>query len=110
MLHANASPMLEHLIFHFNGKEYIVFDALTFDEIGAITKMTVERNKKLKPLDAKSTRRYFEDTDKMIAALLRRCFHMTDKQIEDMGQMERRSLGSAFITFLATATDRFNRL
>lgn len=99
---------MEHLVFHFKGREYTVYDALSFDEIGAIIKMTGERNKKLKPLDAKSTRKYFEDTDKMVAALLRRCFHMTDRQIANMDQMERRSLGSAFIRFLAAATDRFN--
>jgi len=96
---------MEHLIFHHNGKEYVVYDALTADEIKAILKMGKERDRKLNPLNPKSTRKYFEDTDKMVAALLRRCFRMTDEQIEDIDQIERRSLASAFIIFLRSATN-----
>ncbi|AIC16582.1 hypothetical protein [Nitrososphaera viennensis] len=94
---------MEHIIFHHNGKEYAVYDALTLDEIKTIMKMSDERDRKLNPLNSKSTRKYFEDTDKMAAALLRRCFHMTDSQISDIEQIERRSLASAFIRFLRSA-------
>lgn len=96
---------LKHLTFHFGGKEYIIFDSLTYDEIRTITKMARDREKNLNPLNAKSTKRYFEDTDRMMATLLRRCFHLTDNQIAEMDQMELRSLGSAFIRFLVVANN-----
>lgn len=94
---------MEHLIFHFDGREYTIFDALTPEEVGAIIIMARERDKKLRPLDAKSTRRYFEDTDRMIATILRRCFHITDKT--GMDEMQRRHLVIAFIIFMASAND-----
>ncbi len=80
-----------------------MYDALTLDEIKTMMKMSDERDKKLRPLDIKSVNKYFEDTDKMVAALLRRCFRMTDDQISKMQQIERRNLASAFIRFLKTA-------
>ena len=94
---------MEQIIFHHNGREYPVHDALALDEIKTIMKMSDERDKKLRPLDAKSVNTYFNDTDKMVAALLRRCFHMTDDQVARMEQTERRNLASAFIRFLKTA-------
>jgi hypothetical protein len=94
---------MEHLIFHHNGREYTIYDALTFDEIRMIIKMSEERDRKLNPLNAKSARKYFDDTDRMAAAILRRCFRMTDGQIRDIEQTERRSLASAFIQFLRSA-------
>ena len=63
---------MEHLIFHHNGREYTVYDALTADEIRTIAVMGEERDRRLNPLNPKSTRKYFEDTDKMVAAILRR--------------------------------------
>jgi hypothetical protein len=93
-----------NLVFHFSGREYTIYNTLTFDEIGAFLEMANGRDRKLNPLDARSTKRYFEDTDKMVAAILRRCFRMTDGQIAEMDQSERRGLGSAFIKFLAAAT------
>ena len=94
---------MEHIIFHHNGREYTVYDALTNDELKTITRMNEERNKKLDALNAKSTKKYFEDTDRMVSTILRRCFHMTDVQIADMEQLERRNLAHAFIGFLAAA-------
>jgi hypothetical protein len=94
---------MEHIIFHHNGREYTIYDALTYDEIETIIKMSDERDRKLNPLNSKSTRKYFEDTDKMVAAILRRCFRMTDNQIKDLEQIERRDLASAFIKFLRSA-------
>ena len=96
---------MEHLIFHHNGREYTVYDTLTVDEIKAIMKMGQERDRKLNPLNAKSTRKYFEDTDKMVAATLRRCFKMTDKQISEIAEVERRNLASSFIKFLIYANN-----
>jgi hypothetical protein len=96
---------MEHLIFHHNGREYTIYDTLTVDEIRAIMKMGKERDRKLNPLNAKSTRKYFEDTDKMVAATLRRCFKMTDRQIADIDEVERRSLASSFIRFLSCANN-----
>jgi hypothetical protein len=101
----NTSMKLEHIVFHHSGREYIVYDVLTADEINAIKKMNQERDRKLNPLNAKSTRKYFEDTDKMVAATLRRCFKLTDKQIADIDEVERRSLASSFIRFLRTANN-----
>ena len=103
LLSNHTSSVMEHIIFHHNGKEYAIYDALTLEEIRTIIKMSDERDRKLKPLNAKSTRKYFEDTDKMVAAILRRCFHMTDSQISTIEQVERRSLANAFIEFLKSA-------
>ncbi|MEO9295312.1 MAG: hypothetical protein ABI347_06905 [Nitrososphaera sp.] len=94
---------MEHLIFHHNGREYMVYDMLTVDEIKAVVMMGKERDKKLNPLSQKSADKYFQDTDKMAAVILRRCFHMTDSQIAGIDQMERRDLASAFIRFLQSA-------
>jgi hypothetical protein len=94
---------MEHVLFHHNGREYSVYDALTLDELKTIIKMSDERDKNLRPLHPKSVNKYFEDTDKMVATLLRRCFHLTDDQISKMEQMERRNLASAFIRFLKSA-------
>ncbi|HEX2615749.1 MAG TPA: hypothetical protein VHL10_09660 [Nitrososphaera sp.] len=94
---------MERLIFHHGGKEYTIYDALTPDEIQTIMIMSEERNKKLDALNARSMKKYFEDTDKMVAIILRRCFHMTDSQIAGMEQLECRNLAHAFIRFIATA-------
>lgn len=96
---------VEHLIFHFDGKEYTVFEILRADEVGAVLRMAEERDRRLRPLDSRSARKYFEDRDAMIATILRRCFRMTDAQISAMDQMQRRRLGVAFILFLASAND-----
>ena len=96
---------MEHIVFHHNGREYIVYNALTSEEIKTTMKMSEERDKKLNPLNAKSTRKYFEDTDKMVVTILRRCFHMEDGQIGNMDEAERRSLAAAFIRFLARANN-----
>lgn len=99
---------MEHIVFHHGGREYTIYDSLTPDEIKATLRMADERDRKLNPLNPKSTRKYFEDTDRMVATILRKCFHMTDKQIEDMEEIERRSLASAFIKFLASANNLSN--
>ena len=100
---------MEHLIFHHNGREYTVYDALTPDEIAAIMTMNEERFRKLDALNSKSTKKYFQDTDKMVITILRRCFHMTDKQIADMGQIEARNLTASFIKFVAAANNFSNQ-
>src|SRR5437867_6434980 len=97
------SMKLEHLTFHHNGREYTIYDVLTLDEINAIIAMNQERDRKFNPFNAKSTRKYFDDTDKMIAAVLRRCFKMTDEQIANIETTERRYLASSFINFLKKA-------
>lgn len=94
---------MERLIFHHGGKEYTIYDALTPDEIRTILIMSEERNKKLDALNARSMKRYFEDTDKMVAIILRRCFHMTDDQVAAIEPTECRSLAHAFIRFIAKA-------
>ena len=96
---------MEHLIFHHNGREYTVYDALTSGEIAAIMTMNEERFRKLDALNSKSTKKYFQDTDRMVLTIQRRCFRMTDKQIAGMGQVEARSLTSAFIKFVAAANN-----
>lgn len=96
---------MDRLIFHHGGKEYTIYDALTPDEIRTILTMSEERNKKLDALNARSMKKYFEDTDKMVAIILRRCFHMTDDQIAGMEQLECRSLAHAFIRFIAAANN-----
>lgn len=94
---------MEHLIFHHNGREYTVYDALTNDELKTIMQMNEERTRKLDALNAKSTKKYFDDTDKLVSTVLRRCFHMTDSQVTSMEEPERRSLAHSFMRFLATA-------
>lgn len=94
---------MEHLIFHHNGREYTIYNALRADEITAILAMGEERDRRLNSLNHKSTRKYFEDTDKMVAAILRKCFQMTDRQISSLEESDRRSLVSAFIKFLRMA-------
>jgi hypothetical protein len=96
---------VEHVIFHHNGKEYAVYNALTIDEIGTITAMEAERSKKLDALNKKSMKRYFEDTDKMVMTILRKCFHLTDEQISSLDEVERRGLAHAFINFIAAANN-----
>lgn len=96
---------MEHLFFHHNGREYTVYDALTTDEIRTITIMGEERNRKLDALNAKSMKKYFEDTDKMVATILRRCFHMTDSQIAYLEEVERRNLVHSFVRFIAVANN-----
>ena len=91
------------MTFHHNGREYTIYDALTNDELKTIIRMNEERNKKLDSLNAKSTRKYFEDTDKLVSSVLRRCFQMSDSQIAGMEEPERRNLAHAFIKFLAAA-------
>jgi hypothetical protein len=100
---------MDHLIFHHGGREYAVYNALTSDEIGTILTMSNERNRKLDALNAKSMKKYFEDTDKMVAIILRRCFRMSDSQIADMEQTESRSLAHAFIRFIAAANNFTNQ-
>lgn len=102
-MHRALTVGVEHLIFHHDGKEYTVYDALKPDEIRMIITMGEERNKKLDALNAKSMKKYFEDTDKLVAIILRRCFRMTDSQISEMEQLERRNLAHAFIRFIAAA-------
>lgn len=101
----SITPALEHLIFHHGGREYTIHEALTADEIKTIIEMSEKRDKKLDPFNAKSTRKYFEDTDKMGSAVLRRCFGMSDNQIAGIEITQRRSLVSAFIRFLKTANN-----
>ena len=66
-------------------------------------RMNDERSRKLDALNAKSMRRYFEDTDKLVSTILRRCFRLTDGQIAALDEPERRNLAHAFIKFLVTA-------
>lgn len=99
------SSSLKTFIFHFDGKEYTVFDSLTVGEISIIIRMTKEREKNLNPFNARSVRGYFEDTDNLVAEILRRCFRMTDSQIAAIDQMERRRLGYALIGFLVAANN-----
>ena len=94
---------MEHVVFHHNGQEYTIYDALTNDELRTIMRMNDERSRKLDALNAKSMRRYFEDTDKLVSTILRRCFRLTDGQIAALDEPERRNLAHAFIKFLVTA-------
>jgi hypothetical protein len=94
---------VEHVIFHHNGREFTIYDALTSDELKTIMRMNDERNRKLDALNAKSMRRYFEDTDKMVLTILKRCFRLTETQIAAMEEPDRRNLAHAFVRFLATA-------
>lgn len=99
---------MEHIIFHHNGKEYKVYDALTIDEIKTVMIMEEERTKKLDPLNKKSVKKYFDDTDKMVLTVLRRCFRMTDNQISNIDEVERRNLANSFIQFIVIANN-FNQ-
>lgn len=96
---------MEHIIFHHDGKEYVVYDALTENEVKTIMAMEHERNRKLDALNKKSMKKFFEDTDRLVMTILKKCFHLTDKQIADLDQIERRSLAHAFIKFNATANN-----
>ncbi|HKZ61427.1 MAG TPA: hypothetical protein VJZ68_03285 [Nitrososphaera sp.] len=96
---------MEHITFHHNGREYVVYDALTADEIRVIMTMGEERDRKLNALNHKSTKKYFEDTDRLVATILGKCFRMTDEQIAKIEQLERRNLAHAFIRFLAVANN-----
>jgi hypothetical protein len=96
---------VEHIVFHHNGKEYTVYTALTADEIKTIMVMEEERSRKLDALNKKSVKRYFEDTDKMVTIILRRCFRMTDDQILGIEEVERRNLAHSFIHFIAVANN-----
>jgi hypothetical protein len=102
-IHSCNKRNVEHLTFHHNGREYTVYDALTNDELKTIVRMNEERNRKLDSLNAKSTRKYFEDTDKLVSSVLRRCFHFSDGQIAEMEEPERRNLAHSFIKFLVAA-------
>jgi hypothetical protein len=95
---------VKHITFH-HGREYIVYDSLTPEAIKAIQRMGAERHRKLNALSAKSTKKYFEDTDRMVETILRRCFRMTDWQIEQMDQHDRRILAHAFVKFLAATNN-----
>jgi len=96
---------VEHIVFHHHGKEYKVYDALTTDEIRTIMTMEEERNRKLDALNEKSMKKYFEDTDKMVMTILKRCFGMTDNQISEIEGTERRNLAHSFIRFIAVANN-----
>lgn len=96
---------MEHIVFHHHGKEYTIYDALTVDEIKTIMTMENERNRKLDALNEKSTKKYFEDTDKMVITILKRCFRMTDDQISEIEGVERRNLAHSFIRFIAIANN-----
>lgn len=96
---------MKHIIFHHDGKEYTVYDALTTDEIKTIMTMEEERNKKLDALNKKSMNKYFEDTDKMVMTILKRCFGLTDNQISEIEEVERRNLAHSFIRFIAVANN-----
>lgn len=100
---------MEHIIFHHSGREYTVYDALTNEELKTIKRMNEDRNRKLDSLNAKSTRKYFDDTDKLVSTVLRRCFRMTDGQIAEMEEPERRNLAHAFIKFLEAANQVSSR-
>lgn len=96
---------MEHVVFHHNGKEYALHDALTIEEVKTIMTMQEERSRKLDALNKKSTKKYFEDTDKMVTAILRRCFKMTDSQISQIEEVERRNLAHSLIRFIAAANN-----
>lgn len=70
-----------------------------------IMSMEKERNKKLDALNKKSVKRYFEDTDKMVVTILRKCFHMTDDQIQEIDEVNRRNLAYSFIQFTIAANN-----
>ena len=94
---------MERIIFHHNGNEYTVYNALTANEIQTLASMQEERNRKLDALNAKSMKKYFEDTDKMVMTILKKCLHLTDEHISRLDEVERRNLAHAFIRFIAAA-------
>lgn len=96
---------MEHIIFHHQGKEYTIYETLTVEEIKTIISMERERNKKLDALNKKSVKKYFEDTDKMVATILRKCFRMTDDQIQEIDEVSRRNLAYSFIQFIIAANN-----
>ena len=96
---------MEHIVFHHNGKEYALHDALTIEEVKTIVTMQEERSRKLDALNKKSMKKYFEDTDKMVTAILRRCFRMTDNQMSQIEEAERRNLAHSLIRFIAAANN-----
>jgi ABC-type enterochelin transport system substrate-binding protein len=96
---------VEHVVFHHNGREYTVYRALTIDETKKIMAMEEEMSKKLDALNKKSVKKYFEDTDRMVMVILRKCFRMTDGQISQIEEAERRSLAHSFIRFIAAANN-----
>lgn len=96
---------MEHIIFHHQGKEYTIYETLTVEEIRTIISMERERNKKLDALNKKSVKKYFEDTDKMVATILRKCFRMTDDQIQEIDEVSRRNLAYSFIQFIIAANN-----
>ena len=96
---------MEHIIYHHQGKEYTIYETLTVEEIRAIMSMEKERNRKLDALNKKSVKRYFEDTDRMVVTILRKCFHMTDNQIKENDEISRRKLVHSFIQFTITANN-----
>ncbi len=96
---------MEHIIYHHQGKEYTIYETLTVEEIRTIMSMERERNRKLDALNKKSVKRYFEDTDKMVVTILRKCFHMTDDQIQKIDEISRRKLVHSFIQFTIAANN-----
>ncbi len=96
---------MELILFHHRGKEYTIYETLTVDEIKTIMSMEKERNRKLDALNKKSAKRYFEDTDKMVITILRKCFHMTDNQILEIDEVNRRNLAFSFIQFTIAANN-----
>ncbi len=96
---------MDRIIFHHNGKEYQVYEPLTVDEVKTIIVMQQERNKKLDGLNKKSAKKYFEDSDKLVVTILRKCFHLSDDQIIDIDEAERRNLAYSFVRFLIAAND-----
>lgn len=96
---------MEHIFFHHLGKEYTIYETLTVDEIKAIMSMEKERHRKLDALNKKSVKRYFEDTDRMVIAILKKCFHMTDNQILEIDEINRRNLAYSFIRFTIAANN-----
>lgn len=96
---------VDHLFFHHQGKEYIIYETLTVEEIKTIMSMEKERNRKLDALNKKSVKRYFEDTDKMAVTILRKCFHLTDNQIRKIEESNRRNLAHSFIQFTIAANN-----
>ena len=82
-----------------------MYDALTTDEIKTIMTMQEERNRKLDALNKKSMKKYFEDTDKLVTSILRKCFHMADNQIMEIEEANRRKLAHSFIQFCIVANN-----
>jgi len=96
---------VEHTLFHHQGKEYTIYETLTVEEIKTIMSMERERNRKLDALNKKSVKKYFEDTDRMVTTILRKCFHLTDNQLEEIDDVSRRNLAHSFIQFIIDANN-----